>query len=109
MKKYTKYLLLFSLFCLRLSTQASEADEIAFVFNKKIKVYKEDSKLINGRAKEGNKKGYIGFEKKKLPSVGTQEDFFDNIVNNSLETLEAKKKINFILSKIRFVKKNCGY
>ena len=36
-KKYTKYLLLFSLFCLRipfLDTQASEHDEIAFVFNR---------------------------------------------------------------------------
>ena len=67
MKKYTKYLLLFSLFCLRipfLSTQASEYDEIAFVFNEKIKVYKEDEWRITTQTEENNKKGYITFEKK---------------------------------------------
>ena len=120
-KKYTKYLLLFSLFCLRipfLDIQASEYDEIGFVFNK-IEINKDDNNkyegleyldihdtvYVNGTPYY---QSYIGLERKALKKLGITDTFFNKVSNANIKVSEAKKEINKIFSKIRFVKKIAG-
>ena len=67
--------------------------------------------IILKKYDKGGKQSCMSFGNGVLTRLDLKENFFNkvNATNVDVKVSEAKKEINKIFSKLRFVKKNCGY